>query len=260
MTRFMGVDIGSVTSKGVITADGKIELYLIIPSGYNYREAAVKLKDELLEKAGLRQEDIAFTAITGHGTNKIPFGDQKVADMRCCARGINRLFPRVRTVIDVQGQSSQVIRVSENGQIVSFAVSEKCASGSGRFLEIISNVLRVRLEEMGPLSLKSDNPVVFTTGCAVFGESEAISRVAEGIPKEDILAGVHKSLADKIASLIDKVGLEEQCAVSGGGALNIGLIKRLEDKLGIKLQVPDQPQIVNALGAAVMAEEGYKKK
>ncbi|MFC2069632.1 acyl-CoA dehydratase activase [Chloroflexota bacterium] len=260
MTLFMGVDIGSVTSKGVITGNGKIEAYLIIPSGSNYRVAAEKLSEELLEKAGLQSEDIAYITVTGYGTNQIPLGNQRVADIRCCARGINRLFPSVRTVVDAQGQSSQVIRVGENGQVGNFAVSEKCASGSGRFLEIISNVLRVKLEDVGALSLESNNPVVFTTGCAVFGESEAISRVAEGIPKEDILAGVHESLADKIVAFIDRVGLEEQCAISGGGALNIGLVKRIEDKLGIKLLVPDQPQIVNALGAAVMSEEAYKEK
>ncbi|MFC1900246.1 acyl-CoA dehydratase activase [Chloroflexota bacterium] len=260
MTRFMGVDIGSVTTKGVVTGDGNIEAYLIIPSGSNFREAAEKLYAELLKKAGVQAEDIAYTTITGHGTNHIPYGDQKVADMRCCARGINRLFPSVRTVIDVQGQSSQVIRVSENGQVINFVVSEKCASGSGRFLDIISNVLQVKLEDVGKLSLESDNPVVFTTACAVFGESEAISRVAEGISKEDILAGVHKALADKISALVDRLGLEEMCAISGGGALNIGLIKRLEEKLGVKLQIPDQPQLVNAIGAAVMAEEAYKAK
>jgi len=258
MAFYMGVDIGSVTTKGVITGNGKTEASLIIPSGSNYRAAAEKLREELLAKAGLQPEDIACVVVTGHGTDRIPFGNKTVADMRCCARGINRLFPEARTVIDVQGQSSQVIRVGEKGQIISFAVSEKCASGSGRFLEIIANVLQIKLDEVGPLSLESENPVVFTTGCAVFGESEAISRVAEGIPKEDILAGVNKALAGKISALAGRVGLEEQCAISGGGALNTGLIKRVEDNLGIKLQVPDRPQLVNALGAAVMAEEESK--
>ena len=260
MTRFMGVDIGSSTTKGVITGNGSIEAFIINPTGSNFREAAEKLYTGLLKEAGLKAEDIAFTTVTGHGTNNIPYGDQKAADMRCCARGINRLFPSVRTVMDVQGQSSQVIRVGEKGQVVNFVVSEKCASGSGRFLDIIANVLQVKLEDVGPLSLESDNPVVFTTGCAVFGESEAISRVAEGVPKEDILAGVHKALAEKISALVDRLGLEEECAISGGGALNIGLVKRLEEKLGVKLKVPEHPQLVNAIGAAVMAEEAYNKK
>jgi predicted CoA-substrate-specific enzyme activase len=255
MARYMGVDIGSVTTKGVIISGGETEASLIIPSGSNYRAAAEKLREELLKKAGLRAEDITGVAVTGRGADKIPFGDAAFADMRCCARGINRLFPAARTVIDIQGQASQVMRIGEKGQIINFAVSEKCASGSGRFLEIISNVLQVKLEDIGPLSLESDNPVVFTTGCAVFGESEAISRVAEGIPKEDILAGVNRSLADKVSALVERVKLEERCAVSGGGALNIGLVRRIGEKLGVELLVPEQPQLVNALGAAVMAEE-----
>jgi len=259
MAVYMGVDIGSVTTKGVVISDGTIKASLIIPSGSNYRTAAGTLRDELLKQAGLKAEEINSIAVTGRGADKITFGDMAFADMRCCARGISRLYPEARTVIDVQGQSSQVIRIGERGQVINFAVSEKCASGSGRFLEIIANVLQIKLEEIGPLSMQSDNPVVFTTGCAVFGESEAISRVAEGIPKEDILAGVNRSLAGKISGMVDRVKLEERCAVSGGGALNIGLIKKLEEVLGVKLLVPEQPQLVNALGAAVMAEEKSKQ-
>jgi len=154
----------------------------------------------------------------------------------------------------VQGMSSQVIRLKEGGQVINFVVSEKCAAGSGRFLEVIANVLRIDLKDIGPLSLKSKNPITFTTGCAVFGESEAISRVSEGISKEDILAGVHKALANKISTLIDRIGVEEQWAISGGGGLNVGLIKSVEERLGIQLLVPPQPQIITALGAAIMAE------
>jgi len=259
MAWFMGIDIGSGTSKGVVTNDGKLKAYHLLPSGVNYRIAAEKLREELLAKAGLLPEDIAYTITTGYGAGSVPFSNQQVADIRCCTRGINRIFPSVRTVIDVQGQSSQVIRLNEKGQVINFAVSEKCASGSGRFLDVITNVLQLELKDIGPLSLKSENPVVFTTGCAVFGESEAVSRVAEGIAKEDILAGVHKALADKISALVDRVGLEEQCAISGGGGLNVGLIKRVEEKLGVQLLIPPQPQLINALGAAVMAEEEANK-
>ncbi len=258
MAWFMGIDIGSGTSKGVITKDGELLAYHLLPSGANYRVAAQKLREELLAKAGLRPEDIAYTVVTGYGAGNVPFSGYEVADLRCCARGISTIFPSVRTVIDVGEQSSQVIRLSEEGQVTNFAVSEKCATGSGRFLNIIANVLRIDFKDIGPLSLRSKNPVNFTTGCAVFGESEAVSRVAEGISKEDILAGVHKALADKISALIDRVGLEKQCAISGDGGLDVGLIKSLEEKLGIQLLVPPQPQIIMALGAAIMAEEGQR--
>jgi predicted CoA-substrate-specific enzyme activase len=260
MTWLMGIDIGSGTSKGVITRDGKLEAYHLLPSGFNYKLAAQKLMEELLAKAGILQEEIACTVTTGRGDNIISLGNQHVADIRCCARGINSVFPSARTVIDVQGQSSQVIKLSESGQVISFVVSEKCAAGSGSFFDVVANVLQIELKDFGPLSLKSNNPVVFTTGCAVFGESEAISRVSEGIAREDILAGVNKALADKISALVDRVGLEEQCAISGGGALNIGLIKKVEENLGIQLLVPPQPQLINALGAAIMAEAELNKR
>jgi len=255
MAYFMGIDIGSGTSKGVITGDGELLAYHLLPSGANYRATAEKLRGELLAKAKLAPQDIAYTVATGQGSPNVVFSDQQVTDIRCCARGINKIFPSARTVIDVQAQSSQVIRLDERGQVLNFAVSEKCAAGSGRFLEVIANVLQIDLEDIGPLSLKSKKPVAFTTGCAVFGESEAISRVAEGNAKEDILAGVHQALADKISALIERVGLETDCALSGGGGLDVGLIKSVEDKLGVKLLVPPQPQIVTALGAAIMAEE-----
>ena len=256
----MGIDIGSGTSKGVITRDGKLQAYHLLPSGFDYKLAAQKLREELLAKAGILQEEIACTVTTGRGGNIISPDNQHVADIRCCARGINSVFPSARTVIDVQGQSSQVIRLSDSGQVISFVVSEKCAAGSGSFFDVVANVLQIELKDFGPLSLKSKNPVVFTTGCAVFGESEAISRVSEGIAKEDILAGVNKALADKISALVDRVGLEEQCAISGGGALNAGLIKKVEENLGIQLLVPPQPQLINALGAAIMAEAELNKR
>lgn len=255
MAWFMGIDIGSLTTKGVITNDGKLQVYHLLPSGGNYGLAAHKLRDELLLKADLLLEDMAYIMTTGHGSDTIPFSNQSVSDIRCCARGIRHLLPVVRTIFDVQGQSSQVIRLNERGQVLNVAGSEKCASGSGRFLEIIARVLQMDLKDIGPISLKSATPVIFTTGCAVFGESEVVSRISEGIAREDIVAGVHKALADKLSALADRVGLEEPCAISGGGGLNIGLIKKLEQKLGVQVMVPPQPQMVNALGAAVIAEE-----
>lgn len=258
MAWYMGIDIGSGTSKGVIIKNGDLSAHHLLPSGVDYRAVAQKLREETLAKAGLSSEDIADIVATGHGAESVPFSNRQVADILCCAQGIKRIFPSVRTIIDVQGISSQVIRLSEEGQVVNFVVNEKCASGSGCFLDIISNVLRIDLKDVGPLSLGSKNPVVFTTGCAVFGESEAVSRVSEGASKEDILAGVHKALANKISTLVDRVGLEMDCAISGGGALNVGLVKSIEEKLGFQLLVPPEPQFINALGAAIIAENGGK--
>jgi len=255
MAWFMGIDIGSGMSKGVITKERELLTYHLLPSGVNYRSTAQDLREELLTKAELSSEDIACTIATGQGSASISFSNQEVDDIRCCARGINSFSSSVRTVIDVGDQSSRVIRLNSEGQVTNFVVSEKCAAGSGQFLQIIANVLRVNLDDVDTLSLSAENPVTLTTGCAVFGESEAISRVSEGVSKENILAGVHRALASKISALIDRVGLETECAISGGGGLDVGLVKSIEEELGIRLLVPPHPQIITALGAAIMAKE-----
>ncbi|MFQ5924548.1 MAG: acyl-CoA dehydratase activase [Dehalococcoidia bacterium] len=255
MAFFAGIDVGSVTTKVVITRDSELTAYHVIPSGANYKMAAQKAMEEVLAKAGLSLEDIAYIVATGYGAGNVEFANQQVTDITCCAKGVNRLFPAVRTIIDIGGQASKAIRVNAEGRTTNFVVTEKCAAGSGRFLQIIARVLQIELGEVGPLSLQAKKPVIYTTACAVFGESEAISRVAEGTPKEDILAGVHNAMALKIYSLVNGVGLEEECAIAGGGALDVGLVKRLEEKIGVHLLVPPQPQIMAALGAALMAEE-----
>jgi predicted CoA-substrate-specific enzyme activase len=253
MTYFMGIDIGSSYSKGVITKDSGLAAYHVIPSGANYRTAAETIRHELLKQAKLPPEDIAGVTATGTGAANVDFADRQTSEIVCTARGINNIFPQAKTAIEVAGQSSKVIKVNEQGMVANFTVSEKCAAGSGRFIEVIANVLRIDLKDFGPISLKSEKPVSFGTGCAVFGESEAVTRVAEGIPKEDIAAGVNLALAGKISSLARKIKLEEPCAICGGGALNTGLIKAIEEELNIRLLVPSQPQIVTALGAALIA-------
>jgi len=169
MTYFLGVDIGSGTSKGVLMRDGEVLAVYSLRTGVNYRLAAENLRNGLLEKAGVSAAAIAGSKATGQGAAMVEYADGQAADIRCCSHGMNSIFPQVHTIIDVEGQSTQVIRVNGQGQIVNFVISEKCAAGAGRFLEIIANVLQIPLEEIGPLSLKSVNPVVFTTACAVFG-------------------------------------------------------------------------------------------
>ena len=253
MAWFIGIDIGSVYSKGVITKDNEPSAFFLILSGGNYRRAAERIRQELLKKVNLTQDDIANTVGTGSGAGNVYFASRKVSDIVCTARGVNSIFPSARVVIEVAGQSTKLMRIDEQGLVANFVVSEKCAAGSGWFIEVIANVLRVDLEDFGPLSLKSKTPITFSTGCAVFGESEAITRVAEGIPKEDIAAGVNKALADKISSMAKKIELEGPCGMCGGGALNIGLIKAVEHELNVELLVAPQPQITAALGAALLA-------
>jgi predicted CoA-substrate-specific enzyme activase len=253
MAWLMGIDIGSLYSKGVITKDSELFAHYVILSGINYRVTAENIRQELLTKANIKPDDVSHTVATGSGAANVYFTSQQASDIVCTARGINSVLPAARTVIDVAAQSTKVIRIDAQGLVTNFTVSERCAAGSGRFIEVIANVLRIDLKDFGPLSLKSRNPVSFSTGCAVFGESEAITRVSEGIPKEDIAAGVNHALASKISSLVKRVKLEEPCAICGGGALNAGLVKTVEQEMNINLLVPTQPQIITALGAAVTA-------
>jgi predicted CoA-substrate-specific enzyme activase len=260
MSWFVGIDIGSAYSKGVVIRDFEVVASHVIISGANYRTSAEAIRTELTRQVNLSQDDINNTVATGAGADNVYFASQKVSDIVCTARGINNAFPQARTVIDVASQSTKVIRISGKGKVANFTVSEKCAGGSGRFVEVIANVLRIDLRDFGPLSAGSRTPITFSTGCAVFGESEAITRISEGIPKEDIAAGVNKSLASKISSLVKKLKLEEPCAICGGGALNTALVKTIESELNTNLLVPQSPQLITALGAAIIAATSATSK
>ena len=250
-----GVDIGAAFSKAAVLNGGEIVSYHIMPSGGNYKLTAEEVIKKALAKAELSRGDAGYIVATGYGAANASFANEVDRDLSCQGRGVAHLFPSARTVIDIGGQFSRVFRLDERGRVTSFLQSEKCAAGSGRFLQVIARVLQVNLEEIGELSLKSKNQVDFNTGCAVFAESEAVSRVAEGALKEDILAGLHRTLAAKIQNLVDRVGIQPDCAVVGGGAKDIGLVKSIEQSLGRQLLLPEEPQIVAALGAALLAEE-----
>ena len=255
MVYVAGIDIGSAFSKAVIMAKNEIISYHVMPSGGNYKLAASEVAGKSLAKAKLSFKDIAYTVATGYGAASVSSASEVVTDLTAAGRGVSYLFPSAHTVIDIGGQFTKVFKVDERGKPTAFLLSEKCAAGSGRFLQIIARVLQVELEDIGELSLKSKKKVDFNTGCAVFAESEAISRIAEGASKEDILAGLHRTLAAKIQTMAQRVGIEPDCAVVGGGAKDIGLVKGIEESLGCRLLLPEEPQIVAALGAALIAGE-----
>jgi (R)-2-hydroxyacyl-CoA dehydratese activating ATPase len=221
MTWHMGIDIGSSYSKGIVIRDAVPVCFYMLRSGINYRTTASNIRMELLSQINLTPNDISNIVATGSGAENVDFAGRKVSDIICTARGVNSIYPQARTIIDAAGQSTKLIRIDPHGRVTSFVVSEKCAAGSGWFIEVIANVLRTDLNEFGQLSLISKNPIAFSTSCAVFGESEAISRVAEGISKEDIAAGVNKTTANKISSLFKRIDMEEPCVICGGGALNV---------------------------------------
>jgi predicted CoA-substrate-specific enzyme activase len=248
----LGIDVGSGFSKAVVCKGAAVLSQAVMPSGGDYRGTARKVAGTALDRAGLCLGDVTRTVATGYGAAMVDFSDQSVTDISCHAAGVRHLFPSVRTVVDIGNQFSRAISLDEGGKVANFVLNEKCAGGSGKFLQLIARILRMGLEEIGPLSLSSTKPVDFTTGCAVFAESEAVSRIAEGALPADILAGVHKAMASKIVNLVVRVGLVEACVVTGGGALDIGLVRTLERELGTKVLVPEAPQISAALGAALL--------
>jgi predicted CoA-substrate-specific enzyme activase len=250
-----GIDIGSAFSKAVVMAENKIIAYQVIPSGGDYKLAAEEVVGKALGKAKLSLADIGYTVATGYGAANVLFANEVVSDISADGRGVIYLFPSARTVVDIGGQFTKVFKMDERGKPTAFLLSEKCAAGSGRFLQIIARVLQVELRDVGELSLKSKKKVDFNTGCAVFAESEAISRIAEGASKEDILAGLHRTLAAKIQTMVERLGIEPDCALIGGGAKDIGLVKSIEEGLERRLLVPEEPQIVAAIGGALIAGE-----
>ena len=258
MIYVVGIDIGSAFSKGILMCDQKIVGSYIMPSGGNYTLAADRIKYELLSKARLSWDDIRYSVATGYGAKNVSFANDMITDISCHSRGIFYLFTSVRTVVDVGDLFSKAFRIDERGNSLTFLLSGKCAGGSARILQVIARVLHVKVEEIGELSLRSRKIIDFNTGCAVFAETEAVSRIAEGASREDLLAGIHRALAAQINSLAERVGIERDYALVGGGAQDVGLVKAVEEIVGFEVVVPEKPQLTAAIGAAVIAGEKVK--
>jgi predicted CoA-substrate-specific enzyme activase len=258
MVYVIGIDIGSAFSKGILMGDQKIVGRYVMPSGGNYTLAAKKVKEELLSKTGLSSADVSYSVATGYGAKSVSYANDMITDITCHSRGIFFQFPLVRTVVDVGDLFSKAFRIDEKGNSLTFLLSGKCAGGSARVLQVIAKVLQVKVEEIGELSLKSKKRIDFNTGCAVFAETEAVSRIAEGASKEDLLAGIHRALAAQINSLAERVGIEREYALVGGGAQDAGLVKAVEEIVGYEIVIPKEPHLTAALGAAVIAGEKVK--
>jgi len=256
----VGVDIGSLTAKSVVLDEGsRILSYKVIQGKIVDKEAAVTSLRYALKDAGLTEADIDFLVTTGYGRNTVNFGDKNVTEISCHARGAHLLSPGVRTVIDIGGQDCKVIALNGEGTVVNFAMNDKCAAGTGRFLDVMADALEVPLEEMGTLSLTADSPELISSICTVFAESEVISLTARGSSKLNIIAGIHEAIGRRMHSLVNQVGVTPPVVMSGGVAKNIGVVRVLERLLQTEIIVPPEPQIVGALGAALYGVEEIKR-
>ncbi len=255
----LGIDIGSAASKGIALGDHKPLASFECPSGGDFKLTAEKVKEELLSQVGVSSKDISRTVATGFGSKSVIFADEVKPDIICHGKGVYSLLPSVKTVIDVGDLYTKVLRIDNNGSVHNFLLSGKCAGGSGRILQVIAKVLQIKVEEIGELSLKSQRRVEFNTGCAVFAESEAISRLSQEVKAEDLLAGIHRALAAQIESLVERMGVELDVAVVGGGARDVGLVQALKEIRGHDILVPQNPHMTAALGAAIIAMDGFRK-
>lgn len=250
-----GIDLGSVATKVVVLKDEKILSKAITPTKANPISAAELVMKKALKMAKLSRMDIKCVASTGYGRRTIEFGDKTITDISAGARCAVFLAPNIRTVIDLGGQDTKVISLDRNGNVTNFVMNDKCSAGTGRFLEVMANVLGIKLEDLGKLSLKSKNPLKINSTCTVFAESEVISLIAQKKKKEDIIRGLHETIAKRIAGMLREVSAKERIFFCGGGAKNIGLKEALENELGMKVFVPKEPQFTIAFGAALIASE-----
>ncbi|MFX1277184.1 MAG: acyl-CoA dehydratase activase [Promethearchaeota archaeon] len=257
-----GCDVGSLTGKAVIlNNDGSILSYGIVPTTPKPEKTARNAMDEALKNGNLTLEDIKFVVGTGYGRVKIPFANKEISELTCHGKGAHSFIPTVKTIIDVGGQDCKVIKVNKNGKILDFAMNDKCAAGTGRFLEVMAKTLELKLEELGPISLQTKNQAKITAQCSVFAETEVVSLMAEGTDVADIVAGIHDTIASRIMTLVYRVGLEEDVTISGGVAKNVGVVAFLENKMGLKtVKLPIDPQIIGAMGAALLAKEELEAK
>jgi predicted CoA-substrate-specific enzyme activase len=248
-----GVDVGALSTDTVILdRDNEILAYSVVNTGASSQRAARRSYAQALALAGLVEGDVSYVISTGYGRQRVPFAAVQVTEITCHARGAHFLFPETHTVIDIGGQDSKVIRVG-SGRVLDFVMNDKCAAGTGRFLEVMAKALEIELEEMGERSLQAKHPVAISSTCTVFAESEVVSRIAEGRATEDIVAGLHAAIANRIDAMLKRVGVQEQVTMSGGVAKNIGVVRAIEETIGTRLNIYQEPQIVGALGAALIA-------
>ena len=249
-----GVDVGSTQTKAIIiNEDNKIIGRSLVDTGANVVMAAEKSYQQALDDNNIREEEIEYVVGTGYGRYRVTFGNTQVTEISCHARGAVHMFPKTITVVDMGGQDTKAIRVSPTGEIVDFCMNDKCAAGTGRFLGAASTALDIPIDELGPTALKAQKPIRISTTCTVFAESEILSWLGKGKKIEDILWGVHQSIASRSAGLMRRVGVEEEVTFTGGVAKNVGMIKALEERLEVNLNVSEESHYMGALGAALFA-------
>ena len=254
---FAGVDIGSRSAKAVIIKDGEIVSSHICDTGPESAKTALLVMNGCMSAPALTVDNISYVVATGYGRVLVPFANENITEIACHAKGAHWYHSSVRTILDMGGQDCKAINCNEKGEVTGFIMNDKCAGGTGRFLEMIADVLMVPLEEIGKLSLESEKHVPFSTVCAVFAKSEALSLLKKGARKADIFDGLHDAIAIRCSSLLRRITVEADFAITGGIAKNMGMVEKIRKKVGLEPLLASDPQTIGALGAALFARERY---
>jgi predicted CoA-substrate-specific enzyme activase len=251
---FLGIDVGSSTAKAVIlNGNGEVAGYGIVQTEANSTEAAERALEKALFEANIGHERLKGSVATGYGRISVPFAEKMITEITCHGLGAYHLYPETGTVIDLGGQDSKVIRIGSRGRVMDFSMNDKCAAGTGRFLEVMAARLKIPLDELGALSLRAEQEVQISSVCTVFAESEVVSLVAQNYPKQEIVRGLHRAIVNRMWSLIRSIGIHGGVTMTGGVSKNKGVVLLLEQRLGKAVNVYHEPQIVGALGAALLA-------
>ena len=250
-----GIDIGSIsTEMAIVDKEKNIVASSIFSTGANTQRVIERSLSKVLNDAKIKREDVRYIISTGYGRHAVDFADREITEITCHAVGAHFLFPKTKTVIDIGGQDTKVISLDDSGKAIDFIMNDKCAAGTGRFLEVMSHALECKIEELGQLSLEAKNTLRISSMCTVFTESEVVSKIAEGYPREDIAAAIHRAIVDRIMTMAHKVGINEEITLTGGVAKNLGLVTTMRNKVLKNINIPTDPQIVGALGAAILAQ------
>ena len=249
----VGVDVGSITAKAAVIIDDSIAATKVILTGYNSRNAGEQVFEGVLANAGIESSQVDRIIATGYGRNSVSFADKAVTEITCHAAGAHYLNPDIRSIIDIGGQDSKAIVINENGKVIDFAMNDKCAAGTGRFLEVMARALEVNLDEFGNMSLKADNAASISSLCTVFAESEVVSLISKGENRQNIIAGIHESIASRVVAMGNRIGLRDPVMMTGGVAKNIGVVRALEKKINTSISVSENAQVTGAIGAGLIA-------
>jgi predicted CoA-substrate-specific enzyme activase len=256
---YAGIDAGASATKAVIVDEkGEITSYSILPSGMNFKLSSKKVLEKALQLGGFELKDVLYIVSTGYGRSLVD-AQSSSSEIACISRGAHKLFPSARTIIDVGGQDSKAIKIDSEGRVLDFVMNDKCSAGTGRFLEVMANLLEKPIEELSSLHFKSKKPVKISSTCTVFAESEVISHISQGSAIEDLVAGIHEAIAERIYNMASRIVFEKDIVFTGGVAKNEGFVNALSKKIGSTPLLPDEPQIVCAWGAALVALKKYKK-